>query len=243
MLNTTALSETKRIDSACEKILKVIKPGDVINQEGNHRWYEFWLAVTFSAIRHYQKKLFGRNSDWRDVHTMLYFDKENTFSVDLPKAAMIPLEKFCMTRFSIHRFKTIQLTSEYIQELREGADQMLGTDYDIGQLLDTGLNGLLGFNHQRRISIFDFGRKKKVCAVGVRICFEYLYQKRIKIPGSTSAKWLFDKMNPRKWAEKQLANFKGTDVEMTTPAHFANSDYFRHEFELISRFENGIKKV
>jgi hypothetical protein len=52
-------------------------------------------------------------------------------------------------------------------------------------------------------------------------------------------KWLFDKMNPDKWPEEKIKQFKGTDVEATAPAHFANSDFFQYEFELIARFSKG----
>jgi len=121
------------------------------------------------------------------------------------------------------------------------AREIVGTDYDLGQLLDIAINDILGYEHQRRLTIFDFGRKKKVCSVGVRVVFEYLHQVKIETEDSPPGKWLFDKLNPKKWSEKDIQKFRGTDVEATAPAHFANSDYFQHEFELIAKFNNGVQ--
>ena len=116
---------------------------------------------------------------------------------------------------------------------------MVGEDYDIGQLLDIAVNQMMGYEHQRRLRFFDFGRKKKVCSVGVRVAFEYLYQLKIKTKDSRRGKWLFYELNPEKWSPKAVREYRGTDVEVTSPAHFANSDYFCREFELVARFQEG----
>ncbi|MBN2030187.1 hypothetical protein JW824_08065 [bacterium] len=231
--------DKKLVDSACDNILQVIKPGDVVNQVGDFKWYEFWLSMGSKSIQSHQKDLFGKNSNWKDDHTMMFFDKDNTLSVELPIATVKPLEKYCLSNLSIYRLRLIELKADHITTMRKSANDMLGTDYDIGQLLDIAINQILGYEHQRRLSIFDFGRKKKVCSVGVRVVFEHLYQQRIRTSDSDSGKWLFDKLNADKWPEKKVEQFNGTDVEATSPAHFANSDYFCNEFELIARFNNG----
>lgn len=227
------------VKAACEAIQKVIKPGDVINQVGERKWWEFWLAVTHAAIQWHQKKLFGKNSNWKDTHTMLYFDEKNTFSVEMPKAIMKPLHTYCLSNLSIYRLRLTELTPDFIKTLKAAVKKMKGEDYDIGQLLDIAINDLLGYDHQRRLTIFDFGKKKKVCSVGVRTAFEYLYKKRIKTPDFRPGKWLFYELNPEKWPPEAIQKYKGTDVEATSPAHFANSDYFCFEFDLIATFENG----
>lgn len=231
--------DRSRVNSACENILKVIQPGDVINQAGDFKWYEFWLSIGSSAIQSHQKKLFGKESNWKDDHTMLFFDQETTFSVELPIATTKPLKKYCLSNLSIYRLRLAPLTADHIDTMRKAAKEMLGTEYDIGQLLDIAINQILGYEHQRRLSIFDFGRKKKVCSVGVRVVFEYLYQQSISTSDTYSGKWLFNQLNPEKWPKKKVEQFNGTDVEATSPAHFANSDYFCDEFELIARFNNG----
>ncbi len=241
MNNKDKYKDKKRVDSACENILKMIKPGDVINQVGDFKWYEFWLSIGSKSIQSHQKALFGKESNWKDDHTMMFFDEDNTFSVELPIATMKPLKKYCLSNLSIYRLRLIELKADHINTMRRSAKNMLGTDYDIGQLLDIAINQILGYENQRRLSIFDFGRKKKVCSVGVRVVFEHLYQQHIRTEKSDSRKWLFDKLNPDKWPDKKVKQFKGTDVEATSPAHFANSDYFCNEFELIARFNNGVQ--
>jgi len=172
---------------------------------------------------------------------MLFLDEEHTLSVEPPKAILKPLKKYCLSNLSIYRLREMELKSEHIAKLKEAAEQIKGSDYDYGQLLDILINGIMGYEHQRRLSFFDFGRTRKVCSVGVRAAFERLYKTMINPDGEPPNKWLFDKMNPDKWPEEKIKNFKGTDVEATAPAHFANSDFFRSEFELIARFSGGEK--
>jgi hypothetical protein len=125
--------------------------------------------------------------------------------------------------------------------MMQAADEMMGTYYDIGQLLDIGLRGLLNFNQSRSLRVFDFGTNLKVCSVGLRICFEYLYQKKIlpRLQNPPKGKWLFRELKPGKWPQAMYEDYDGTDVEATTPAHFANSGFFRDEFTLIARFKDG----
>jgi hypothetical protein len=231
----------KDIDAVCESILRYIQPGDVINQVGGQRWWEFWLAVAQRAIQHYQRQLFGEKSSWQDTHTMLYLDEENTFSVEAPRARKKPLRDYCFSEFSIYRLTLIPLSVDHIDTLREAAAKIVGTKYDYGQLLDIAVNQILGFEHQRRLSVFDLGKRRKVCSVGVRTAFEYLYKNMIRTEDSPPGKWLFREMNPKKWPREAVRRYRGTDVEATSPAHFSNSDYFCHDFELVARFTDGVQ--
>ncbi len=228
------------IQSACDALLQVLKPGDVVNQVSmGHHWWEFWLTLAELAIRHYQKSLFGKNSDWRDTHTMLFFDADNTFSVELPKATLKPLETYCLTELSIFRINLIELTEEHLVIMRQTANDIKGTDYDIGQLLDIAINKILGYEYQRKVKLFDFGKKKKVCSVGVRAVFEKLFQVAIRNQQNNARYWLFNELNSKKWPVEKIQEYRGTDVEMTIPAHFANTSFFASEFELIARFKDG----
>ncbi len=241
MNSTLSYQNRSVVNSSYDSILQFIRPGDVVNQINTHKWWEFWLAIACNSIQSHQKKLFGRDSNWKDTHTMLYFDEHNTFSVEFPKATLKPLKEYCLSDLSIYRLRLVELTDDHLSTMREAAMEMVGENYDVGQLLDIAINSLLGYDHQRRLSIFDFGKKKKVCSVGVRVAFEHLYQKKIKTADSPAGKWLFNTLNPEKWSPKVIAKYKGTDVEATSPAHFANSEFFCHDFELIARFNNGIK--
>jgi hypothetical protein len=230
-----------RVNNATEDILKYIKPGDVVNQDGKAKWWEIFLKIGYCAIRRHQKKLFGKNSNWRDTHTMLYLDKYNTFSVEPPKATKKPLKEYCLSNMSIYRLELISLTPQHIEEMDKVTDDIVGEDYDYGQLMDIAINQILGFKNKRELTIFDFGRKKKVCSVGVRIAFEKLYENLLKTPQSPQGKWLFHDLNKDKWSQKEVDRYTGTDIELTAPAHFANSDYFCFEFKLIARFKDGKK--
>lgn len=226
-------------DSAYESILELIKPGDVVNQVGSHKWWEIWYAIAHWGIKTYQRILFGKKSNWHDTHTMLYLDKDNTFSVELPRATMKPLREYCLSNMSIYRLRLTDLNKELTDAMKAHAEPMVGEGYDIGQLVDIAIHELLEYEDERYLRFFDFGRKKKVCSVGVRAVFEKLYQSHIKTKETTHEKWLFYELNPEKWSQKEIEKYRGTHVERTSPAHFANSDYFCNEFELIARFEGG----
>ncbi|MBN2417049.1 hypothetical protein JXO52_14510 [bacterium] len=226
-------------EKACADILRVIRPGDVVNQANTVQWWEIFISFGIWGIRKYQRHLFGRDAETGDDHTMLFFDRDKTLSVEPPRAIFKPLEKYCLTDISIYRLQEHHVTPGDIALMNEASADLIGTDYDIGQLVDILINGLLGFEHTLKIKLFDFGNRKKVCSVGVRAVYEYLYQKRIKSGEDVRDTWLFNEINPAKWPEHVVRHYKGTDVEATTPAHFANSDYFGNEFRLVARFRNG----
>jgi len=228
-------------EKACKRILKLIKPGDVVNQKTPYKPYQILLATGIHAIRKYQRRLFGKEATWIHDHCMMFFDRAFTLSLEPPKTIKKPLEKYCLNDISIYRLTKKTLNKQDIDVLREGAEELVGTVYDVGQLLDIAINGLLGYEHTFKIKIFDFGKKKKVCSVGVRSVFEYLYQKKIKKTDNEEETWLFNTINPRKWPEDLVKKYQGTDVDATTPAHFANSDYFDNEFKLIARFHKGVQ--
>ena len=136
------------VNSACEAILGVIEPGDVVNQVGDRKWWQFWLAIVYASIRRHQKKLFGRKSNWRDTHTMLYLDEDNTFSIEPPRATIKPLREYSLSSFSIYRLRLTELTPEFTEILKSTAMEMVGEDYDMGQVLDIVINNILGYEHQ-----------------------------------------------------------------------------------------------
>jgi len=234
-------SDKKLVKKASEEILEIIKPGDVVNQDLKAKWYEFWLKIGFWGIKTYQKNMFGKSSNWHDSHTMLFFNEKNTFSVELPKATFKPIQEYCLSNMSIYRCKMVEMTTENVDSMMDAAKIMQGSDYDIGQLLDIALREILGYTQDRPLRFFDFGKKKKVCSVGARVCYEHLYIKKIKpsLDNPPPGKWLFHSVDPEKWSKDFAGSYKGTDVEATAPAHFANTDYFQNEFELIARFDNG----
>ena len=227
------------VESACESIGKVIQPGDVVTQIGHHEWWQLPAVITHFSIQYYQRRLFGKSSNWKDTHAMLFLDAQNTFSIEMPRATLKPLKEYCLSNMSIYRLRLIELEPSHVELLQHAALEMVGEYYDIGQALDIFVNLMLGYEHKRRLKFFDMGRKKKVCSVGVRAAYEYLYQIQLLKPPMAEGKWLFNTLDPQKWPEKLLAEFNGTDVEKTAPAHFANSELFCHEFDLVAKFNGG----
>ncbi|MBN2090806.1 hypothetical protein JW964_14430 [candidate division KSB1 bacterium] len=242
MKKTGKYANRQLINNTSETILKIIKPGDVITQAGKSPWWQFWRLAVYWSIRFYQYKLFGRHANMRDVHAMIFLDEDNTFSVELPRATMKPLQEYCLTDFSIYRLQLKELNAHDIEVIKKTARNLVGQNYDLGQVLDIAINFLMGYEHQRKLKFFDLGARKKICSVGVRVLFEKLYQEKLKQPDAPDKKWLFETLNTEKWPQKIIQNYNGTDIEATSPAHFTNTDYFANEFKLIARF-NGGKQV
>jgi len=78
---------------------------------------------------------------------MMFLDEDNTFSVEIPRATLKPLETYCMSNISIYRLESAVLIEAHIQFMRKTSKRMLGEDYDVGQLLDIAINGILGYDH------------------------------------------------------------------------------------------------
>ena len=221
----------KLIKKSVENILKVIKPGDVVNTDG--KGGGLFLRIGYWGIRAHQKALF-KNGNWRDTHTTLYFDEHDTFSVEPPRATYLPLKCYCLDNISIYRYTKRNFNKKDILIMEKACDELYGTFYDFGQLLDVAINQILGYDHAIKFNIFDFGKGQKICSVGIRNAYEKL-RKTVE----PEMERLFNKLNPEKWTVSQIEKFERTNVEATSPAHFANSNYFNDEFKLIARFNMG----
>jgi hypothetical protein len=110
----------------------------------------------------------------------------------------------------------------------KAANKLIGKIYDIGQLLDIAINHILGYTVRRKYKIFDFGKRCKICSVGVRSIYEFLLQ--------------YIQKNENKNLQKLFTcGNKSVDVEITTPAHFANSVRYENEFVLVAKNNNFSK--
>ena len=226
-----------------EKIKPLIKPGDVINFDTKTDWYNLHLKVAYWGIRTHQRELFGLNSRWRDTHTMLYLDDEKILSVEPIHARWAKLQNFYNDRITVWRFSKRDLSPDDIKIMEQAAEPLIGTVYDVGQLLDIAINAVLGYPHVIKYRVFDFSQYCKVCSVGVRICFEHL-RKTLNLYGHESFPRLFSTFKFDTWPMRLVVaedntECKGVDVEATAPAHFANSHDFDNEFEMVAQFDNG----
>lgn len=219
------------VSAAIAAMEKILIPSDIINLDGYDPWYKPWAFIPHGAIRLHQKKLFGKTSNYRDTHTVLYFEPEKIFSVTTPRTRWETIEHNAKGRFTIYRYQPYQFDDTDIAVMLEAANKMIGTKYDYGQLLDIALNHILGYEHIRKAKIFDLGKRRLVCSVGARALYEQVrYRARWSL-GYDKIDRLFNELNPDYWPKHEVEKFQRSDVELTSPAHFANSHYFKGEFK------------
>ena len=218
-----------------------LKDGDIINTAGKAKWWEIHLHIAYAAIRNFQQELFGKKADWMDTHTVIKLSK-GVFSTEPPKALWVPVEKYFARediRYTVYRIAQRPLDDGDVAVLNNVTGNFVGRKYDYGQLLDILFNGILGYPDVEKVKWFDAGSRQKVCSVSIAAIF----QKFRQMTGD-SIKRLFSEINPLKWDDKEFVKRyqkagKGWDVEQTTPAHFANSDFFSGEIVRVFRIEGG----
>jgi len=172
---------------------------------------------------------------------MLYLDPDHTLSVEPLRAKWLKPADYCQDRISIWRFTKYPMpfSANETKVMRDYADEyLIGTLYDVGQLLDILMNtsSITGSSTSERISRF--------ARWGVRTLFEQL-RKVLNQNGQPSFDKLFRKLDPMApwpggvFPQRRIPNQYGVDVEATAPAHFANGHYFDNEFELIAVYDDG----
>lgn len=226
------------------KILPLIAPGDVINFDSSTEWYNLHIRLGYWGIRDHQHKVFGNLSRWRDTHSMLYLDEDQILSVEPPRARWAKLADLHDDKITVWRYTKREFSDEDIDTMIQVADaELIGTIYDIGQLIDIAINRIMGYPHTIAYRIFDFSKYCKVCSVGVRVCYEAL-RKKLEAAGDNSMPRLFSKFKYDTWLSRPEVmegntELRGVDVEATAPAHFANSEWFDDEFEMVCQFDCG----
>ncbi len=198
-----------------QEIIMLLKPGDVILIEGSAKWYRLITKFIHFMIRWYQRRLFGRKSKYKDTHAMLYLAPCFVFSMDFPAGKWEKIQYVLEQKFTIYRSRYVNY-GKFRSELYEIAKLIINRPYDVGDLLDFLISGILSYRRTRKIRFFEFSRRYMTCSVAVRTIFERL-RKHQKYDGN----FIIPKL------------FRGVDVEMTTPAHFANSGWFSFEFTKI----------
>ena len=221
--------------SMLDEVQALIKPGDVIAIIDESVWYKPWMWIAKSGIQWYQKRLFGKESDFTPTHVVLYFEPRRLFSATTPCVRWENLEFRLNMKFTIYRYTKQEYTEEHIQIMRSTAEDFLGHPYDIGDLLDFAISSLLGYDFVKSVRWFEFSRKYMVCSTAIRAIQEKLRKTLEETMGEDQSPFsrLFNKLNPDKWSAEDIAKFVRTDVEMTTPGHYANSGWFESEFRKI----------
>ncbi len=221
-----------------EKVKAILKPGDVINNTGGKCiWYKPWNCIAKWGIQYYQKRLFGKKSDYKPTHTVLYFSPDKILSTTTPKVRWETLEERISEGFTVYRYSKKEYSDRHIEIMFNEASKLIGLSYDVGDLVDMMICQLLGYDHARKVRWFEFSRKKMVCSTSVRAIQEKL-RKTLEAEDDFSFPRLFNKLNPEKWSEKDIADFTRTDVEMTSPAHYSNSEWYEGEFSKICSLQD-----
>ena len=122
---------------------------------------------------------------------------------------------------------------EYIAIMKESADKLIGIKYDKGQLINMALNNVFGNDFEYKIKLFDLGKERRVCSVGVRANFEYLRKELYRANKEVSMERLFNTLNRDYWTGREYEKFEQVDIEQTPPAIFVNSKYFDSEFKTV----------
>jgi len=220
-----------------EIVSRIIRPGDVISLDERSTMLSPFKYIGLRGIRTYQKELFGESSDWRPTHTVLYFSDDKVFSMTYPVARWETLEYQTKQRFKVLRYTKRRYTQQHIDMMYKTAEQFLGSRYDIGDLVDIMINKILGYPHEKKIAVFESSKQLKVCSTAVRTIQEKL-RKDLEQQGDFSFGRLFNVLDRGKWLSHQIEEFTRTHVEMTTPGHYTNSEWFDHEFIQICSWED-----
>jgi hypothetical protein len=237
--------DKKHVQDAIDRILRVIKPGDFVNYDAClSKWCDLPMSFAWKLIQWDQKLVFGGNSDFKDIHTTVYFDPDHTFSMEPPKGVYNTLEHYCLEPITIYRYTKREFSPADIQGLRAEADKLIGQPYDIPQLVNILFNTILGFPDYDKIKIFKEGY---VCSIAARVIFEHWRKDwNAAHPDKPPIVRLFNSLNPYLNPPGALvqryhkgAVVDGVEYEMTSPAHFANSAFYTHEFRIVGEFENG----
>jgi len=224
---------------------RLVRSGDVINQWATSDDGIGWLRRQYMKLSRWgiwwrQRELFGSKGETGHIHTMQWFD-DGCFSCEPPVAGFFPLDHFISTNFIVYRYVENELRPTDIRLMRDSAGSFIGQSYDFGQIMDIALNHVLRRDNKLRYRWFDFGSRQAICSSAVRTNFEYMI-------GKTDRKPLFDELSSDFWSDKdidrslRLKSEVGyvTDIDMTMPAHFANSYLYNGcRFKPIAIFRDG----
>lgn len=208
-----------------------ILPGDVlgISKPDNE---PLFFKVTDKIIVLFQRMLFhgGFNEDF---HSMLYFDDEHIFSMEPPKAKYRKLDEFNNEEIlSVYRYVNFELGNNEILQLRNYADEFIGQEYDIGELIDIAEMELLGKPYEYQ-NLFGITGYNVVCSVAVGKIFNKLLLKK-------GCYKLFQNIQEENFNPAFFdGEYKGEWSEYCYyPCMFANSQtHFENEFGTIGRFK------
>ena len=249
------MNKRERTEQAKKTFLEFVKPGDVVNISNHPTIFQLPSFIGCWAIRKAQKSLFRfpeqyyHNDNYEiafnpneDTHSMVFFNECATFSVEPPKACWLDVEDYVMDDISVYRYNEKILKDKDLTCMYGVAKEMIGGEYDIGQLIDIAVNQILGYAGHNEVTIFDAGKNRHVCSAGVAIIYQ-AWRKKLEIEQPR----LFSKLNEMFpfWTPEFINEFKTeykSDwfVEYTYPAMFGlTHSHFNYEMSLILKMKSG----
>jgi hypothetical protein len=238
-----------------------LKPFDVLVLMENPEWWNIPLWFGLLGIQAYQRDVFGRKSNWHTGHVELYLDPEHTLNPVPPKVKWDTLKDLEKRKFLVYRFNNFKFTDEHAKWMIRQFEMpvayetatdglttstIIGSKYDYGQILDIAVSGMLGYPNKLALHNLD-KPELIVCSVGCRLAFEHFRKNNPTANGydpypklfSTINKELFEDAKENecaRFADEVLEDFEKSGhvtVEASTPAHFANSQFFGNEFTCV----------
>ena len=160
----------------------------------------------------------------------------------MPSATFVPVSDYALLDITVFRYLGKEFDETDTEIMLKGALPLVGAGYDIGQLLDIAIGEVAGYPTAKKYNIFDFGRRNKVCSVGVAAIYAH-WRHSLEKRGMNYPR-LFSSLNPDKWDNKFIEEFKREknkwSVERTYPANFSNVSHFTPpEFEVILKMKDG----
>lgn len=156
-------------------------PGDWIGTEGRAGW-RFWLYPLYEGIKKYARGKYGKGAVTEFTHARLYLGNGYVFEMTMPVGRIESIEaagladKFKKGLVRVARFAHDDISAPL---LRDEAVAWVGKKYDVGDLLDFGLSGLIGWwNKVIRV----FGDKAGRFAVCSTAAAHILQRSGVKFP-------------------------------------------------------------
>lgn len=147
--------------------------GTIVNtygEGGRGKGLAKWLLRrAYASIRKYQRIEFRDEplEKLQAVHSVIKVDNPNVWlSVTSPRAVVEPLVLKEGHQYRAFAWNHLgKLNHDALLSLRLYALRLEGIPYDYGQLIDIQISQWFGWLPEK-LSIFDFGRNRKVCSVG-----------------------------------------------------------------------------
>lgn len=188
-------------------------PGDVILTRPEPHSLGWKILHPFESIPAWGIQRYQRADGfqvWQDTHAMLFLGPDRILSVTYPETKWERWAEVSKREWSVYR-PAFALDGADVDVMWSAAQRMIGSHYDVGQLLDIALNKILGYNVSTWHRLFDQGARRNVCSVGVRTCFERARQVKEAAGIEPPFRVLFEKDGQK------------LHVERTCPANFANT--------------------